>query len=129
MRCVGFLVLRATREGRCLTVAPPLLLLLLLLLCADTRDLKLPGEVFTFYLEHVLLVALPLIYLTQRRFNLFDGRVLYQWALMFLYHVDVLLVVSILAGGNINYMMVSREPWSPSCALCGGVACAEESPA
>lgn len=78
---------------------------------ADTRDLKLPFEVFSFFFEHALLVGLPLVYLVTRRFNVYKPRVFFVWAAMFLYHVDILLPVSLIAGSNLNYMMVRQ----PSC--------------
>lgn len=80
----------------------------------DTRDLLLPGEVFTFWAEHAVLVALPLLYMWQRRFVLYKPRILLMWGILFLYHVDVLLPVSFISGGNLNYMMV-RSPLLPPC--------------
>jgi hypothetical protein len=73
---------------------------------ADFRDLRMPGEVFTYIAEHLVLVLLPLLFVYQRRFNVCHPRILYMWAVLFLFHVDVLLPVSLYAGGNINYIVV-----------------------
>ena len=73
---------------------------------ADTRDLRLPGEVLTFAVEHVVLIMAPLLFIWQRRFNVCEPRVLCMWAVLFLFHVDILLPVSLIWGGNINYIVV-----------------------
>lgn len=72
----------------------------------DTRDLHLPTERFCFYLQHALLVGLPMLLIARRKFHLYRPRVLYSWAWKFAYHVDVLLPASLVFGGNLNYMLV-----------------------
>ncbi len=80
---------------------------------ADTRDLKLFGERFSFFLQHTLLVGLPIVYLARRRFNVYQPRVVYSWAWKLLFHTDVLVPVSLLVGANLNYVVVRASGPQP----------------
>lgn len=65
----------------------------LALLGPDTSELLLPGEVFSFFFQHVLLVTAPFYYIARRRFPLYNRRVLYCWALYVLFHLNILFPV------------------------------------
>ncbi len=64
-------------------------------------------------MQHWLLVGVPVLLVARRRYHLYSPRVLYSWAFMFLFHLDVLVPWSLVFNGNVGYVMVRA-------ALCVG---------
>jgi len=77
----------------------------------DVRGLHLPLELEHFVVQHVLLLALPCVWIARRRFHLFEDWRSWVccWAGMTLVHWDVFQPVCWLTGHNVNYMMVPPE--------------------
>jgi hypothetical protein len=69
-------------------------------------------EKVSFFVQHVLLVVLPALWIARRRFALappptVDGySCLTMWALLSVVHWDVFAPLSYLTGHNVNYMLV-----------------------
>ncbi len=57
-------------------------------------------------MQHWLLVGAPVLLVARRRYHLYSPRVLYSWAFMFLFHLDVLVPWSLVFNGNVGYVMV-----------------------
>ena len=66
----------------------------------------MPGECVSFFVQHVLLVGLPVVYIARRRFHLYEPRIWYCFSWKLLFHTDVLVPVSLALGGNLNYVVV-----------------------
>jgi len=89
---------------------------LLALATPDLRGLAYPYEKEAFFLQHYVLLALPLVWVARRRYPLFAGvasgglqgfySILLTWASFFLVHLDVFWPASLSTLRNINYMMV-----------------------
>jgi hypothetical protein len=77
----------------------------------DFRGLYLPLEVEHFIVQHLLLLALPCVWIARRRFHCYhDWRPwVFSWAAMTLAHWDVFQPASWLSAHNVNYMMVPPE--------------------
>ena len=77
----------------------------------DFRGLYLPLEVPHFIVQHVLLLALPCVWIARRRFRLIEDWRSWVccWAGMTLVHWDVFQPACWLSGHNVNYMMVPPE--------------------
>lgn len=74
----------------------------------DLRDYKLFFEVENFWLEHALIVGLPLVWIAQRRFLVFPGDFVFNTAAFTLnaaFHSVVLHTVALLSGANLNYQL------------------------
>lgn len=78
----------------------------LAILAPDTSTLLLPLEPEFFHVQHWLLVGVPVLLVARRRYHLYSPRVLYSWAFMFLFHLDVLVPWSLVFNGNVGYVMV-----------------------
>lgn len=80
----------------------------LAMLAPDTRGLDLPGEVVNYWVGHVVLVGLPMVWLAMRRFHCFASWQLsvVTWAGVFLAHYTLLLPLSLLYRENVNFMLV-----------------------
>jgi len=77
--------------------------LIIALVAPDTRGLsRTNGEFEMFFVYHVALLVLPLVWVARRRFTLYAGprAVLATWAFLFLLHLDVFLPVSMLTGAG-----------------------------
>lgn len=81
---------------------------ILALVTPDTKGLDMFGEVTAFYVQHITLIALPLIWLVRRRYPLYTGfrLTIWTWAVFFIIHVVIFLPSSFVSGRNVNYMMV-----------------------
>jgi hypothetical protein len=89
---------------------------LLALATPDLRGLAYPFEMEAFFLQHYVLLALPLVWVARRRYPLYAGvwsgglqgfySILLTWASFFLLHLDVFWPASLSTLRNINYMMV-----------------------
>jgi hypothetical protein len=81
---------------------------LLALATPDTRGLDYFLEKEFFYVQHVLLAVLPLVWVARRRFPLLvaSDTVTLSWAVFLLIHFVVFLPASLLSGRNVNYMLV-----------------------
>ena len=81
---------------------------ILALVTPDTKGLDMFGEVTAFYIQHYMLVLLPLIWLVRRRYPLYTGfrLTLWTWAAFFIVHLTIFLPASFISGRNVNYMMV-----------------------
>lgn len=73
----------------------------------DTRGLILPGEVFSFFLQHSLLTFVPLYFLWRRRFEVPQrvGNIIANWAVFGLLHFLLFELLSLYLGDNINYIV------------------------
>jgi len=78
----------------------------LALLQPDTRDLLMPGECASFFAQHLTLTLLPMVFIALRRFDLYEPRAFVCWGWKLLYHIDVLLPLSLYVGANLNYVVV-----------------------
>ena len=78
------------------------------LLWPDIGPDPAPGEVTSFFLQHALLCALPALWIARRRYPLYAGAraLAYAWAVVGAIHFAALLPASVLAGKNVNYMMM-----------------------
>lgn len=76
-------------------------------------------ENINFWLEHVVLFTLPIVWMARRRFHIYGGaaNVVVSWAIFFIVHGAVLTPWSILSGRNIDYMMVRREAGQHACSI------------
>ena len=65
------------------------------------------GEVAVFWIEHVVLLALPIVWLARRRFPLFAGAAPWVacWLVFWLMHIDLFGPISVLTGLNINFAL------------------------
>lgn len=78
------------------------------ILFPDLRDYKLPLEIENFWLEHALIVALPIWFIWTGRFLVFPHSIAFtSSAFLFngAFHALVLHTVSLLSGYNLNYQL------------------------
>lgn len=83
------------------------------LLVPDMRGLDLPGEQFNFWLEHVVLVLLPVIWIARRRFDIIGGApfTFMSWCVFWVIHGVFLIPVSVVTGSNIDYVLAPPKQW------------------
>ncbi|KAI7908265.1 uncharacterized protein BX663DRAFT_493557 [Cokeromyces recurvatus] len=82
----------------------------LALVFPDLRDHDLLGEVFNFFLEHVLILVLPFYMLTTKRYVILSLNInmaLFSFFLYASYHSPFLHAISLWSGFNINYTLVT----------------------
>ncbi len=79
----------------------------LAVLFPDLRDYTLPFEVATFFIQHALMIALPVWFARTARFPVYEGRYAAwrAYALGTLAFYGFLVPLSAALGANLNYMM------------------------
>ncbi|ORY93119.1 transmembrane protein [Syncephalastrum racemosum] len=81
----------------------------LALVFPDLRDHDMFGEIFNFFLEHTLVLVLPLYLILTRRYVILPASfsmALFSFFVYAAYHSPVLHVISLASGYNINYVLV-----------------------
>ncbi|KAI9484866.1 TMEM164 family-domain-containing protein [Zychaea mexicana] len=82
---------------------------ILALIWPDLRDHEMLGEVFNFFMEHVLVLVLPFYMVLSRRYVVMPlslDMALFSFFLYAAYHSPVLHLSSLLSGFNLNYALV-----------------------
>ncbi|CDS13339.1 hypothetical protein LRAMOSA05517 [Lichtheimia ramosa] len=82
---------------------------ILALIWPDLRDHDMLGEVFNFFMEHTLILVVPLYMTLTRRYPVLPVSIdmaLFSFFLYAAYHSPVLHISSLLSGYNLNYALV-----------------------
>ncbi|KAI7885553.1 hypothetical protein K492DRAFT_203958 [Lichtheimia hyalospora FSU 10163] len=82
---------------------------ILALIWPDLRDHEMLGEIFNFFMEHTLILVVPLYMTLTRRYPVLPISVdmaLFSFFLYAAYHSPVLHISSLLSGYNLNYALV-----------------------
>jgi hypothetical protein len=77
---------------------------------SDVRDLVLPGELFFFVAQHVVLLVAPFVMLRRGSQPLYHQQVILHWLLFNLFNMLVLAPVGLRAGVNVNYITHPPKP-------------------
>ncbi|KAI8141061.1 transmembrane protein, partial [Fennellomyces sp. T-0311] len=98
---------------------------ILALIWPDLRDHDMLGEIFNFFMEHILVLVLPFYMALTRRYVVIPPSIdmaLFSFFLYAAYHSPVLHVSSLLSGFNLNYALVPPAceflfclDWSAGC--------------
>lgn len=85
------------------------------MLAPDTRGLDLPGEQINYWVGHVVLVALPMVWVAMRRFHCYASwrLTVATWAGVFFAHYALLLPLCLFYGENINFMIAPPSAYPP----------------
>jgi hypothetical protein len=80
---------------------------MLALAMPDLRGLWF-GEIVLFYVQHYLLLIVPMLWIAQRRYTLYDGfpAALVGWILFLVVQFDLHFAVSLTFTSNVSYMLV-----------------------
>eukprot|EP00997_Jenningsia_sp_PLL12_P005217 NODE_2085_length_990_cov_95.876727_g1705_i0.p1 GENE.NODE_2085_length_990_cov_95.876727_g1705_i0~~NODE_2085_length_990_cov_95.876727_g1705_i0.p1 ORF type:complete len:274 (+),score=36.03 NODE_2085_length_990_cov_95.876727_g1705_i0:127-948(+) len=78
------------------------------MLFADFRDYHRRIDIAVFWIHHSLVLGIPVMWIVTRKIQVYQPPLwstVFNHAWVILYHWDVLLVMSMISGANLNYMM------------------------
>ncbi len=80
---------------------------MLALAMPDVRGLWF-GEIVLFYVQHVLLLVVPMLWIAQRRYTLYGGLapIIIGWLVYLIVQYDLQFAVSLFSTANVSYMLV-----------------------
>ena len=79
-------------------------------ICADVRDLVLPGELFAFFAQHAVLVLAPFYMLRRGTQPLFRQQIVLHWLAFNLFNMLLLAPLGLRTGVNVNYITHPPKP-------------------